>query len=151
MTNMVKSSKININNLGEDNMLKQKMRLTKSEKEIMDTFWENKEGLTSAELVKVSQDRSWKETSVHLLIRSLLEKGFLEVSGFKKTTKNYARVFKASISFEDYAIEVIMANSTAESRKKLIFKLINEATIEELDEMKEIIESRLNIMRMKNI
>lgn len=144
MTNIVKSGKVNINNLGEDNMLKQKMRLTKSEKEIMDTFWENKEGLTSTELVEVSQDRSWKKTSAHLLIRSLLEKGFLEVSGFKKTTKNYARIFKASISFEDYAIEVIMQNSTAESRKKLIFKLINEATLEELDEMKEIIESRLN-------
>lgn len=140
MTDMAKSGKINTNNLGEDNMLKQKMRLTKSEKEIMDTFWQNKEGFTSTELVEASQDRSWKETSVHLLIRSLLEKGFLEVAGFKKTTKNYARVFKASISFEDYAIKVIMANSTAESRKKLIFKLINEATLDELDEMKETID-----------
>lgn len=33
-----------------------------------------------------------------------------------------------------------MVNSTADSRKKLMYKLINEATLEELEEMKEIIE-----------
>ncbi len=151
MTNMVKGGKININNLGEDNMLKQKMRLTKSEKEVMDTFWENEEGLTCTELVEASTEKSWKKTSAHLLIRSLLAKGFLDVSGFKKTTKNYARIFKAKMSFEDYMIEVIMANSTAEDRKQLIFKLIDEATLEELEDMKKTIDKyRLQLLYRKS-
>ena len=38
MINIVKSGKINTNNLGEDNIMKQNLRLSKSEKEIMDKF-----------------------------------------------------------------------------------------------------------------
>lgn len=149
MKNIVKSGKININNLGEDNIMKQNLRLTKSEKEIMDKFWENEEGFTCTELVDASPDRSWRRASAHLLINSLLEKEFIEVFGFRKSTKNYARIFKAKFSYEDYAIKVIMANSTADSRKKLTYKLINEATLEELEEMKVIIESQIIMRKSK--
>ena len=138
MTNIAKSGKINTNNL----------ILSKSEKEIMDKFWENEEGFTCTELVDASPDRSWHKTSAHLLINSLLAKEFIEVSGFRKSTKNYARIFKAKFSYEDYAIKIIMVNSTADSRKKLMYKLINEATLEELEEMKEIIESQMNKIKL---
>ena len=110
MINIVKSGKINTNNLGEDNIMKQNLRLSKSEKEIMDKFWENEEGFTCTELVDASPDRSWHKTSAHLLINSLLAKEFIEVSGFRKSTKNYARIFKAKFSYEDYAIKIIMVN-----------------------------------------
>lgn len=64
MTNIAKSGKINTNNLGEDNIMKQNLRLSKSEKEIMDKFWENEEGFTCTELVDASPDRSmWSITS----------------------------------------------------------------------------------------
>ena len=114
----------------------------------MDKFWENEEGFTCTELVDASPDRSWHKTSAHLLINSLLAKEFIEVSGFRKSTKNYARIFKAKFSYEDYAIKIIMVNSTADSRKKLMYKLINEATLEELEEMKEIIESQMNKIKL---
>ena len=148
MTNIAKSGKINTNNLGEDNIMKQNLRLTRSEKEIMNKFWEKEEGFTCTELVDASPDRSWHKTSAHLLINSLLAKEFIEVSGFRKSTKNYARIFKAKFSYEDYAIKIIMVNSTADSRKKLMYKLINEATLEELEEMKEIIESQMNKIKL---
>ena len=88
MTNIAKSGKINKSNLGEDNIMKQNLRLTRSEKEIMDKFWEKEEGFTCSEIVDTSPDRSWRKSSAHLLINALLKKGFLEVSGFKKTAKN---------------------------------------------------------------
>ena len=40
----------------------------------------------------------------------------------------------------DYAIKIIMAGSTDDNIRKLIYKLINEATLEELEEMKMIVE-----------
>ena len=44
--------------------MKQNLRLSKSEKEIMDKFWENEEGFTCTELVDASPDRSmWSITS----------------------------------------------------------------------------------------
>ena len=41
MINIVKSGKINTNNLGEDNIMKQNLRLSKSEKEIMEFLKRN--------------------------------------------------------------------------------------------------------------
>lgn len=149
MTNIAKSGKINTNNLGEDNIMKQNLRLTRSEKEIMDKFWEKEEGFTCSEIVDALPDRSWRKSSAHSLINALLKKEFLEVSGFKKSAKNYARVFKAKFSYTDYAIKIIMAGSTDDNIRKLIYKLINEATLEELEEMKAIIESQIIMCKSK--
>ena len=75
-----------------DNIMKQNLRLTRSEKEIMDKFWEKEEGFTCSEIVDASPDRSWRKSSAHLLINALLKKGFLEVSGFKKSAKNLSLI-----------------------------------------------------------
>lgn len=61
-----------------------KIRLTKSEREIMDVLWEKREALTSSEIIKSSINKSWKDTSIHLLLRVLLKKNIIEVAGFKK-------------------------------------------------------------------
>lgn len=74
--------------------MKQNLRLSKSEKEIMDKFWENEGELTCTELVDASPDRSWRKASAYLLINSLLEKGFIEVSGFRKSTKTMQEFLK---------------------------------------------------------
>lgn len=75
------------------------IRLTKSEEKIMKMFWkQNGEPLTSSEVVEASPDRNWKTSSVHLLLNSLLNKGVIEVRGFKRTAKNYARTFQPSLS-----------------------------------------------------
>ena len=39
--------------------MKQKIRLTKSEREIMDVLWKQGEALTSSEIIEVSTNRSW--------------------------------------------------------------------------------------------
>lgn len=68
MTNIEKNGKVNVNNLGEDNIMKQNLRLTRSEKEIMDKFWEKEEGFTCSEIVDASPDRSWRKSSAFKLM-----------------------------------------------------------------------------------
>lgn len=70
-----------------------KTRLTKSELAVMEVLWDEGEALTSAEIIQKSKEKEWKDSSVHLLINSLLKKKVVTVAGFKKTTKNYARTF----------------------------------------------------------
>lgn len=70
-----------------------KAKLTNSEREILETMWEYGESITATNLAKVSTSKTWKTSSVHLLINSLLNKDYIEVVGFEKTTKNYARKF----------------------------------------------------------
>ena len=71
-----------------------KAKLTNSEREILETMWEYGESITATNLAKVSTSKTWKTSSVHLLINSLLNKDYIEVVGFEKTTKNYARKFQ---------------------------------------------------------
>lgn len=82
-------------------------KITISEKEILEVLWDQQDPLTSSEIVDVSENRTWKASSVHLLLNSLLKKGFVQVAGFKKTTKNYARTFEPSMTREEYSIRQI--------------------------------------------
>lgn len=117
--------------------------LTKSELAIMEVMWEQEEALTAAEIIKASGDKEWKNSSVHLLVNALLDKGILEVAGFKKTTKNYARTFKPTMTQEKYYIEKVMGNATAEERKKIYGELLKEVEdIETLDEIAAGIKAR---------
>ena len=65
-----------------------KTRLTKSELAVMEVLWDEGEALTSAEIIQKSKEKEWKDSSVHLLINSLLKKKVVTVAGFKKTSKN---------------------------------------------------------------
>lgn len=51
-----------------------KTRLTKSEFAVMEVLWDEGEELTSAEIIQKSKEREWKDSSIHLIINSLLRK-----------------------------------------------------------------------------
>lgn len=84
-----------------------KETLTKSEHEIMNLLWHVDRPLTASEIIEQSTDKTWKDSYIHLLINSLLDKGMIRAEGFAKTTKNYARTFVAAVSEEAYAIQQI--------------------------------------------
>lgn len=119
--------------------MKQKIQLTKSEQEIMDVLWKQGEALTSSEIIEFSTNRSWSNTSIHLLLKSLLDKSVIEVDGFKRTTKNYARTFKPSISQYDYFFQENFRGIPLEKRMKFIEAVIQDTSLEELDAIEKII------------
>jgi len=78
--------------------------LTKKEQEIMDLLWSQDKALSRSEIIELSTERSWKKSSIHILLNSLLEKGAIKVEGFVKTGKNYGRTYSASVTQEEYQI-----------------------------------------------
>jgi len=74
-------------------MSKKEKHLTKSEEDLMEIFWEKKEPLTSVEILDISADRSWNGNYVHMMLRSLLKKGMIEVCGSVQYGTQYARQF----------------------------------------------------------
>ena len=58
-------------------------RITNSEMQILEVLWDEGEALTSSEIVVF----------------------FVQVAGFKKTTKNYARTFEPSMTREEYSMK----------------------------------------------
>lgn len=115
-------------------------RLTNSEKQIMEVLWKSDVPLSSHDIILSSSDKTWKNSSVHLLLNSLLDKELIEVAGFEKRTKNYARVFKPTLSYVDYILTVLIKNSDKEKRAELLSKLIKQENDTELlkDIMMEI-------------
>ena len=107
-------------------------RLTNSEKQIMEVLWKSDVPLSSHDIILSSSDKTWKNSSVHLLFNSLLDKELIEVAGFEKRTKNYARVFKPTLSYVDYILTVLTKNSDKEKRAELLSKLIKQENDTEL-------------------
>ena len=45
--------------------------LTKNEKEIMEIFWKEDKAMYRSEIIELSVNRSWKKSSIHILLNSL--------------------------------------------------------------------------------
>lgn len=76
--------------------------LTKNEREIMELLWTRQVPLSRSEIIDFSENRSWKASSIHILLNQLLDKGAIRVDGFMKTGKNYGRTYTAAVSEEEY-------------------------------------------------
>ena len=61
-------------------------RLTKSENEIMELMWKEGHPLSRSEIIDLTPERTWKPSSIHILLNSMLEKNAIEVAGFVQST-----------------------------------------------------------------
>ena len=106
--------------------------------------------LTSSEIVGVSDDRTWKASSVHLLLNSLLNKDLVEVAGFKKTTKNYARTFQPTMTREEYSINQLRQEqrNTSRTLSRLFNALLKDEEDDDLlKELADMVDSRRSQIR----
>lgn len=123
--------------------------LSEKEYEIMTLLWKENRPLSKAEIVQLSISKKWKESSIYILLNSLMKKGAIKEAGFMKSNTNYGRTFEPTLSENEYV--VMQINSTKEKRgldlPELVLGLINDETdysvIEELD---KIIKAKMQKM-----
>ena len=129
-----------------------KTRLTKSEFAVMEVLWDEGEELTSAEIIQKSKEREWKDSSIHLIINSLLRKKVVTVAGFKKTTKNYARTFVPVETREQFLVGQIIDDKTTTEDKKGIYSYIigKESHPELITYIEKLLEERKKELRIKS-
>lgn len=80
------------------------MLLTKSEREIMDVLWNAGEPLSRSDFLERSETKTWKDSSVHILLNSLLRKGMIREAGLVKRSKTFGRTFLPTMSREAYYV-----------------------------------------------
>ena len=100
-----------------------KTRLTKSEMEIMEVLWDAGKALTTSEIIQRSKEKEkeWKDSSVHLLIKSLMNKDVIKVEGFKKTTLAASkRIYSYLIEKESNLEMIEFIQKLLEERKEEI-------------------------------
>ena len=109
------------------------------------------EELTSAEIIQKSKEREWKDSSIHLIINSLLRKKVVTVAGFKKTTKNYARTFVPVETREQFLVGQIIDDKTTTEDKKGIYSYIigKESDPELINYIEKLLEERKKELKIK--
>ncbi len=89
--------------------------LSKNELEVVSLLWREKVPLSRTEIINLSPDRSWKASSIHILLNSLLRKEAIIVDGFVRTGKNYGRTYRTTLTQEEYAAMQLSKNVSASS------------------------------------
>ena len=122
------------------------MELTKSELEIMDVLWNAGEPLSRADLLERSEEKSWKDSSVHILINGLLAKNAIREAGFVKRSKTYGRTFVPTLTREEYYAANVFCYRYQPDMIGLVRALVNRPEVDEaaLDQLQAVIENRRN-------
>ena len=121
------------------------VKLTDSEKQVLDLLWDQETPLTSTEIVHLSKDRTWKPSYIHIMITSLLKKEMIHVACFKKTTKNYARAFEPTMTREQWNLLQVtdQQKSTSRTLSQVFTSLLEEEMDSGLiDELSEMLDAR---------
>lgn len=121
------------------------VKITDSEKQVLDLLWDQETPLTSTEIVHLSKDRTWKPSYIHIMISSLLKKEMIRVASFKKTTKNYARAFEPTMTREEWNLLQVTQQQKSASRtlSQVFTALLKEATSSDLlDDLSEMLDAR---------
>lgn len=120
------------------------MELTKSEMEIMDVLWEDGGALSRADFLERSAEKSWKDSSVHILLNGLLNKGAIREAGFVKRSKTYGRTFLPTMSREEYFAMTIFSHRYKPDMTGLIAALLRreDITTQQLEEISRLVAQR---------
>lgn len=120
------------------------MELTKSEMEIMDVLWEAGEALSRSDLLERSVEKSWKDSSVHILLNGLLQKKAIREAGMVKRSKTYGRTFLPTMSREEYFADTIFSHRYQPQIVGLFAALLRreDITAEQLERISALVEAR---------
>ena len=122
------------------------MELTKSEMEIMDVLWGSDKALSRSDLLARSEEKTWKDSSVHILLNGLLQKGAIQEAGLVKRSKTYGRVFAPTMTREEYFAATIFSH-----RHKPDIVGLFEALLRREDVTPEVLDKLAEMVAQKNV
>ena len=130
-------------------MKKPAITLTPNELEIMELMWRENRPLSRTDIIELSPDRSWKASSIHILLNKMLDKDAIKVDGFVRTGKNYGRTYSPALSNVDYLLMTIKGSSLYQNSRKeatiaVISSLINDKdiTAQDIRDIEAVIEAK---------
>ena len=120
------------------------MELTKSEMQIMDVLWEADQPLSRADLLARGEEKSWKDSSVHILLNGLLQKEAIREAGFVKRSKTYGRTFSPTMTREEYFAATIFSHRYQPDIVRLMDALLKreDITPEQLAEIQKLLDKK---------
>jgi len=109
--------------------------LTKTQLNIMQILWNATEPLTIADISAILKIST---TSLSNMVNKLIKKGFIEISGVKRTDNHYSRTLKPLCTKEEYAAKMVSSlNMKKGSFSAVVSALVDEYSLN--DSYEEII------------
>lgn len=121
------------------------MEFTKNELEIMDVLWDAGEPLSRSDILEQSpKDKSWKDSSIHIILNSLLSKGAIKEVGFSKNGRGVGRTFGPIIDGEEYYAQELAKKAKKTNISKLVSALVDADGVsdETLQKLADMLEKR---------
>lgn len=120
------------------------MELTKSELEVMNVLWQANRPLSRSEILALSTGKTWKDSSIHILLNGLLNKNATKEAGYVRSGKTFGRLYAANISCQEYYAKNVFAGSSKEVLPMLFSALIQSDGIspELINELEDMLEKR---------
>ena len=120
------------------------------ELEVLETLWKADRSLTGTEIVESSPNKTWKESTIHILLKSLIKKSLIKVDGFAQTTTNIAKTFTPLISANEFLASQISYSSIYRDSGQVSFGSVVATLLKQsedvtekqqlVDELKKIID-----------
>ena len=120
------------------------MELTRCELEVMDVFWDAGAPLSRKDLLANRENKSWKDSSVHILLNSLLAKEVIHEAGSVKRTKTTARTFLPSMTREQYYATTIFSHRCKPDVMGVLREILknHELSEENAEELRSMMEKK---------
>jgi len=90
--------------------LDNKFNLSDKEEQMLETMWKEGRPLTRSEIINLTENRRWNESSIHVFLNRLLKKESIRVCDIVKTSTNYGRTYEPTFSKEEYDMARLKAN-----------------------------------------
>ena len=125
------------------------MRLTKSELEIMNVLWRADHPLSRAEILEQSEDKTWKDNSIHILLNGMLKKGAIQGDGFARSGKVWGRLYAPTVGIGEYYRENLFQPGGQETYPLLLAAMVDDEALtpETLDKLEAILRRRREQMK----
>ena len=120
------------------------MKLTKSELEVMNVLWKSDHPLSRADILNCSEDKTWKDNSIHILLNGMLKKGAIKEDGFARSGKVWGRLYAPAVGIGEYYRENLFHPGGGESYPLLLSAMVDDESLspETLDKLEEILRKR---------
>lgn len=125
------------------------MKLTKSELEIMNVLWKAERPLSRADILNLSEDKTWKDNSIHILLNGMLKKGAICEDGFARCGKVWGRLYAPTVSIGEYYRENLFHPGGEKTYPILLTAMVDDDDLssETMDELEEVLRKRRERMK----
>ena len=119
--------------------MKNIIQLTEREEEVMNFMWEYGKPVTSNDILALCTNRTWKDSYLQIMLRSLKKKGAIKECGRILYNTQYAYLLKPTLTKEEYYLQ--LAYKRGVNRRSFIQLAVSIANDMEPEETDSLIDS----------